>query len=373
MRETKYTTRTVKVPLNLLDADRLAVFDTITQVSKLYKHVVQQCCALRCVNYYNMATPDKYADYRKLFPTIPSMLVQQIVKEACTNTRKWNDNHKETPWQCRGYRKAMSYPLNKRTVAIRGNLLTFSTTRERVHTLISVPQWFLDRYNVIPADVQAAEIVLLDTGLWIMLSFRIPVHSAQRGLVIGVDRGLYNLCTLSDGTIISSKQVVAVKRRYQYLRSKLKQKGTRSAKRHLSKLKHREARFMADFDHRVTKQLASRTDVGTYVLEDLRGIRKRRRGKKLNSWLSNWAYYQFELQLQYKCALNGICVAFVDPRYTSQKCSVCGNIDKESRKKSRYVCTKCGHTEHADVNAAKNIRDNYVRHRSEQGASTTQA
>lgn len=373
MSETKYTTRTVKVPLQLGDTARLAVFDTITQVRSLYKYVVQKCCAERCVNYYSMATPSKYREYRDAFPTIPSMLVQQMVKKACTNTRKWNDNHHGALWQYRGIRNAMSYPLNKRTASIRGNLLTFSTTRQRVRTLISIPIWFLERYNVNPDDIQAAEIILQDTGLYIMLQFRIPVNPTKHGAIMGVDRGLYNIYTLSDGTIISSKQAVAVKRRYQYLRSKLKQKGTRSAKRHLSKIKHREARFMADFNHCVTKQLASRTDVGTYVLEDLRGIRKRRKGKKLNSWLANWAYYQFELQLQYKCAINGIRVAFIDPRYTSQKCSVCGTIDKSSRKKSKFVCTSCGHTEHADVNAAKNIRDNYVRHRSEQGASTTQS
>ncbi|MDR1868289.1 MAG: transposase, partial [Treponema sp.] len=49
------------------------------------------------------------------------------------------------------------------------------------------------------------------------------------------------------------------------------------------------------------------------------------------------------------------------PRYTSQKCNRCGTIDKKSRNKSRYVCKHCGHTDHADVNAAKNIRDKYAR------------
>ena len=46
----------------------------------------------------------------------------------------------------------------------------------------------------------------------------------------------------------------------------------------------------------------------------------------------------------------------MDPRYTSQKCFICGNIDKASRNRSRYQCVKCGYCEHADVNAAKNIR-----------------
>jgi len=56
----------------------------------------------------------------------------------------------------------------------------------------------------------------------------------------------------------------------------------------------------------------------------------------------------------------GITVVFVDPRYTSQKCNACKNISKASRAKGRYLCVKCGYREHADVNAAYNIRDNYL-------------
>jgi len=49
-------------------------------------------------------------------------------------------------------------------------------------------------------------------------------------------------------------------------------------------------------------------------------------------------------------------VIFVDPKYTSQQCSVCGFISKENRKsQSEFVCLTCGHSENADINAAKNI------------------
>ena len=53
-------------------------------------------------------------------------------------------------------------------------------------------------------------------------------------------------------------------------------------------------------------------------------------------------------------------VEFVDARYTSQKCSMCKTIDKASRKGNRYNCRHCGNEMHADVNAAINIRDNYI-------------
>jgi transposase len=52
-------------------------------------------------------------------------------------------------------------------------------------------------------------------------------------------------------------------------------------------------------------------------------------------------------------------VVKVDARYTSQKCSNCRIIEKSNRNKSRYICSRCGYIEHADINAAKNIKTNY--------------
>jgi putative transposase len=42
---------------------------------------------------------------------------------------------------------------------------------------------------------------------------------------------------------------------------------------------------------------------------------------------------------------------------TSRECSVCGYTDKENRKTQEvFECLRCGHKEHADLNAAKVIR-----------------
>lgn len=45
----------------------------------------------------------------------------------------------------------------------------------------------------------------------------------------------------------------------------------------------------------------------------------------------------------------------VNPAYTSQRCSVCGHVHRDNRHGKSFVCLACGHTEDADVNAAKNI------------------
>ena len=49
--------------------------------------------------------------------------------------------------------------------------------------------------------------------------------------------------------------------------------------------------------------------------------------------------------------------AKVNPAYTSQVCPVCGNIDKKNRNHRMFLCTKCHHSDDADINAAKNIKN----------------
>src|SRR5690606_24413051 len=46
--------------------------------------------------------------------------------------------------------------------------------------------------------------------------------------------------------------------------------------------------------------------------------------------------------------------------YTSQLCSKCGCINKESRKAEDYVCLSCGHTGHADLQASFNILTKWI-------------
>jgi len=46
----------------------------------------------------------------------------------------------------------------------------------------------------------------------------------------------------------------------------------------------------------------------------------------------------------------------INPAFTSQRCSACGQVDANSREnQARFVCTACGFACHADVNAARNI------------------
>jgi putative transposase len=68
---------------------------------------------------------------------------------------------------------------------------------------------------------------------------------------------------------------------------------------------------------------------------------------------NNWG--EFERQVTYKLAWSGGQVIKVPPHYTSQTCHHCGQVNSKNRNGIEFLCLRCGHSDHADINAAKNI------------------
>ncbi len=178
---------------------------------------------------------------------------------------------------------------------------------------------------------------------------------------LGVDLGIANLATDSDGEIHTSERVEKSRKRYERIRAKLQKAGTKSAKRHLKRLSGRERRFKKDTNHVLSKRIVSKakeSDRGI-GLEDLQGIRERC-GKRLRRSQrgrhSKWAFGELRGFLEYKARLAGVSLACVDPAYTSQACNECGHCERANRRsQSKFVCKGCGHVAHADINASKNI------------------
>jgi putative transposase len=60
--------------------------------------------------------------------------------------------------------------------------------------------------------------------------------------------------------------------------------------------------------------------------------------------------------LSHKAESAGRELIVVNPANTSRTCPRCGHVAKENRvTQAEFRCTACGHTAHADVNAAINI------------------
>ncbi|MET7337439.1 transposase [Nonomuraea sp. NPDC005650] len=79
----------------------------------------------------------------------------------------------------------------------------------------------------------------------------------------------------------------------------------------------------------------------------------------LNRSILDKGWYGLETALRSKARYTGTDIRVVDAAYTSMTCSNpdCGKVDAKSRESQAvFRCTSCGHVEHADVNAAKNIK-----------------
>lgn len=177
--------------------------------------------------------------------------------------------------------------------------------------------------------------------------------------VLGVDLGINNIASTSDGEKMSGSHVKSVRHRNRRLRAKLQKKGTRSAKRKLRSRSGREARFSSNTNHVIAKrivEMAKRTN-RAIALEQLKGIRSRVRAKRpQRATLHSWAFAELGEYIKYKATRAGVPVVFVDPRNTSRECSCCGHIEKANRpSQAVFKCQVCGFAAHADLNASVNI------------------
>jgi putative transposase len=176
---------------------------------------------------------------------------------------------------------------------------------------------------------------------------------------LGVDLGIVNLATDSDGDTHTGEDIEKARTRYSRIRRQLQSAGTKSAKRHLKKLSGREARFRKDTNHVISKKLVEKAkDTKRAVaLEDLRHLRKRATVRKAQrSRHESWSYHQLRSFIEYKALLSGVLVHLVDPRNTSKTCAQCGHCERTNRRsQAEFVCKSCGHVAAADVNAAVNI------------------
>ncbi|WP_149831247.1 RNA-guided endonuclease InsQ/TnpB family protein [Streptomyces tailanensis] len=200
-------------------------------------------------------------------------------------------------------------------------------------------------------------------GMWFLLATcDVPEQSLNTDPVdfLGIDLGMVNIATTSDGEIMAGRQLNRTRVRERKLRTKLQKKNTPSAKRRLNKRRRKEARRARDINHKIAKHVvaeAERTGRGI-ALEDLTGIRERVRLRKpQRATLHSWAFAQLGSFIAYKARRAGVPVVYVDPAYTSRTCAECGHIEKANRvSQARFACRSCGFVDHADRNSSRNIR-----------------
>jgi putative transposase len=104
-----------------------------------------------------------------------------------------------------------------------------------------------------------------------------PPETKPDGGTLGIDLGIANLATDSEGERFTGAIVHMVRSRYHLRRQRLQKNGTRNARRRLRQMRSRESRFQRDINHCISKALVQKAVVSrkAIALEDLSGIRER--------------------------------------------------------------------------------------------------
>jgi IS605 OrfB family transposase len=196
----------------------------------------------------------------------------------------------------------------------------------------------------------------------------------ETNALVAVDADGRELFITGKATKVRNRRTMQTTQRVQrkLTTKKAEGKDTHGVRRVLKRLSGRRRRRTGDFARGTAKQLMAWAPAdAVLVFEDLQieqPYRELTRGRALRRRLSLWQHRAIRRAVTNKVELMGIALALVDPTHTSQKCSRCGLLG--NRKRHVFTCPQCGHVQHADVNAAINIRTRYVQSRLDGAPST---
>jgi IS605 OrfB family transposase len=169
----------------------------------------------------------------------------------------------------------------------------------------SIPFVCGERQKAMLATQQGQSDLLFHRGNWYLL---VTCAIEDRDLqdvddVLGIDLGVTNIASDSDGTIYSSRHMNNVRYRHRRLRTKLQKKGTKATRRRLKQLAGQERRFGRDVNHTISKRLVETADRTRRAisLEDLKDIRTRVRPRRQQrAQLHSWSFAQLRSFIGYK-------------------------------------------------------------------------
>jgi putative transposase len=234
--------------------------------------------------------------------------------------------------------------------------------------------WVRFRWSrAVPAGVKSCRVTKDRAGRWhvAFAAIPLPVPAPGNSQVVGIDRGVTVSAALSTGKLLYVPGLTAQEKgRLRRLERKLARAKRGSGRRGrvrlaIARVRARETDRRKDWAEKTSTDIAQRFDL--ILVEDLR-IRNMTRSAKgnrespgrrvrqkagLNREILRSAWGLMVRRLEEKAPGR---VEKVNPAFTSQRCSACGQVDPKSRESQAvFRCTACGYACHADVNAAMNI------------------
>ena len=242
--------------------------------------------------------------------------------------------------------------------------------------------------NPYPDGTPLQAVVWKEAGKWYAtICYAAPAPEiADNGVAAGVDMNVRQVAVVTtedEEEIIHAPDTRMLDTKIKRMQRKLARQDKRSrrsakTKLRLQRLERKRKNTRRNWHHQTSRRIADQAS--TVVVEDLNteGMTRSAKGTAecpgknvrakagLNRGIQATGWRGLKQMLQYKARE----VIEVDPAYTSQRCHACGKVDAASRNDRDYTCVACGHADHADLNAARNILASGIGAAARRGAST---
>ena len=346
--------RTVALNLTLPPKGLSPILQTNDAFADACNEIVPFAVQNRCWN--NVALHRLcYYEIRKRFPLLGSQMVCNAIKKVCSAYKGLNIARGEAVPKI-NFRRKGSIHYDKRTYTLKNGMLSLFAIGGRVGCTFQVGKQQAE--YLLAGVAKEGELVRRGNKWFFNLVVDLPdTPRIAEGKRLAVDLGENNLATTSTGTIFGGRRLRDIRDRFLSRRRKLQSNGSGSAKRCLKRISGKERRHVKDVNHVVSRAIvaeAVRIGAKEIVFEELTNIRSRIKGnKRMRSRLHRWSWDELQKFVEYKAQAKGMGIVYVNPAYTSQKCSRCSSLG--IRQRHRFTCPSCGSYQHSDRNAAINL------------------
>lgn len=350
----------------MLIAYEFRIYPTKEQETLMSKHFG---CARYVYNYFlgKCKEKEKYSSYAtitKELTTLKKEKKHEWLKEVSTHVLQQSLKDLDEAYSY-FFNKTAKYPVFKRKNSVNSfrTLVDIKLENKRLYIQKFREGIKIKQHRKLSGVIRNCTISRTNTGRY--YASIVCKDSAYKpwdktGKIVGIDTGVENLATLSNGKIYENiKALKQYSKKIDYLQRQLSRKTVGSCafvrmKYKISRLHERVANIRQDYLHKVSTEIVKNHD--SIFVEDLDLLSLYKQHSIARS-LEDVGIGKFYNMLEYKSQRNGRTYRKIDRFFPSSKnCSTCGYKYSDLKLKERaWECPRCGCLHDRDVNAATNI------------------